>query len=101
MKRHLDGIANREAAIYATLSEVLPRRFWTYRAESAGDKAETIDAVSEGNALLADALGLDETLTMLFVANTATLDARGDERSCGERLARIRSHVARLRRAIN
>ncbi len=101
VKNHLDGIATREAAIYASLSEVLPRRYWTYRAETANSQAEAVDVVAQSNELLADALGLDETLTTLFVANTATIDARGNERSCGERLARIRSHVARLRRAIN
>lgn len=97
---HLDGIANREAAIYTRLSEVLPRRYWTYRAKNV-DSTESGGIVEESSRLLKAALGLDETLTTLFVANTATLDARGNEQSCGERLARIRSHIVRLRRAIH
>jgi hypothetical protein len=101
IKTHLDGIANREAAIYASLSEVLPRRYWTYRAEVTDAPAGAVDPVIESNELLADALGLDETLTTLFVTKSATVDAGGNEHSCGERLARIRSHVARLRQAIN
>ncbi len=96
---HLDGIADREAAIYAKLSEVLPRRYWTYRAQRTGLKG-AVEAAEESSALLADALGLDQTLTAIFVSGASTLDARGNERSCGERLARIRSHVTRLRRAL-
>ena len=101
IRTHLDGIANREAAIYASLSEVLPRRYWTYRAEVNDAPAGAVDPLIESNELLADALGLDETLTTLFVIKSATVDASGNEHSCGERLARIRSHVARLRQAIN
>ncbi len=97
---HLDGIADREAAIYAKLSEVLPRRYWTYRAKKAAPK-EPVEAAEESSRLLADALGLDEMLTTILVSGEAALDARGGERSCGERLAGIRSHVARLRRAMN
>ncbi len=100
IKFHLAGIANREAAIYAKLSEVLPRRYWNYRAKKVVPEG-SIEAVDESGELLADALGLDEILTTIFVSGSATLDARDSERSCGERLASIRSHVARLRRAIH
>lgn len=97
---HLDGIADREQAIYARLSEVLPRRYWTYRAQKAAAR-EPVEAAAESNGLLQAALGLDETLTAVFVSSgQAPLDARGSERSCGERLAGIRSRVARLRKAM-
>ena len=96
---HLDGIAAREAAIYAKLSEVLPRRYWTYRAKKAAPK-ESVEAAEESSELLADALGLDRMLTTIFVSGETALDASGGERSCGERLAGIRSHIARLRRAM-
>ena len=96
---HLDGIANREQAIYARLSEVLPRRYWTYRGPKTVP-AEPLEAAAESTALLEDALELDETLTAIFVSGQSALDARGNERSCGERLAGIRSRVARLRRVM-
>lgn len=96
---HLDGIANREQAIYAKLSEVLPRRYWAYRAPKTVP-AEPLEAAAESIALLEDALELDETLTAIFVSGQSALDARGNERSCGERLAGIRSRVARLRRVM-
>ena len=92
---HTTAIREHEASIYDRLSEALPRRFWTYRADK--DKAQgRSDWRRESQLLLSDALDLDATLNALLVTPEASIDASGVNLSCGELLGRIRTRISHL-----
>ncbi len=96
IRLHLSALRDEEAALYDRLSEVLPRRYWAYRADKATVHAEAA-WLKQGKALLADALQLDSTLTSLFGAVPGTVRADQVNHSCGELLSRLRGHIAHLK----
>ena len=96
IRLHLSALRDEEAALYDRLSEVLPRRYWAYRADKSSAAAEA-DWLKEGKALLDDALRLDSTLTSLFGAVPGTVRADQENHSCGELLSSIRGHLAHFK----
>ncbi len=96
IRLHLSALRDEEAALYDRLSEVLPRRYWAYRADKAAVRAEAV-WLKQGKALLDDALQLDSTLTSLFGALPGTVHADQVNHSCGELLSRLRGHIAHLK----
>ena len=96
IRLHLSALRDEEAALYDRLSEVLPRRYWAYRADKSSAAGEA-DWLKEGKALVDDALRLDSTLTSLFAALPGTVRADQENHSCGELLSSIRSHVAHFK----
>lgn len=90
---HLDAIERHESVIYARLSEVLPRKYWSHRAERPADSA----SAAAGADLLDAALALEENLAALLSGSTSTLDVGEADASPGAALARVRSDVRRLR----
>ena len=93
---HLNGILDHESDIFASLSEALPRRYWTYRAER--DKpAATNSRTDESRRLLTEALALDQTLIAMFFNNREALDLRDENFSPGELLTRIRQRARHIR----
>ena len=96
IRLHLSALRDEEAALYDRLSEVLPRRYWAYRADKAAAGGE-VDWLQQGKALLADALQLDSTLTSLFNGVPGTVRADQVNRSCGELLSRLRGHIAHFK----
>lgn len=96
---HARAIREHEARIYDRLSEALPRRFWTYRAEEKGVQGES-GWRRESQLLLNDALELDATLHALLVTPETSIDTSDVNLSCGELLARIRTRLARLQAPI-
>ena len=96
IRLHLSALRDEEAALYDRLSEVLPRRYWAYRADRAAVRAEAA-WLKQGKALLDDALRLDSTLTSLFGAVPGTVRADQVNHSCGELLSRLRGHITHLK----
>ena len=96
---HASAIREHEARIYDRLSEALPRRFWTYRADKNDIQAES-GWRRESQLLLNDALELDATLNALLVTPETSIDTSDVNLSCGELLARIRTRIARLQAPI-
>ena len=92
---HTSAIREHEARIYDRLSEALPRRFWTYRADKDKAQGES-DWRREGQLLLSDALDLDATLNALLVTPQTSIDTSGVNLSCGELLRRIRTRISHL-----
>jgi hypothetical protein len=91
---HADGIATSEAEIYDHLSEALPRRYWNHRGDR--EAFSDTDQAAAGEAVLADALRLDETLTTLLGSSSATVAADDAEASAGALLYRIRTRAKNL-----
>ena len=96
IRLHLSALRDEEAALYDRLSEVLPRRYWAYRADKATVHAEAA-WLKQGKVLLDDALQLDSTLTSLFGAVPGTIRADQGNYSCGELLSRLRGHITHLK----
>ena len=96
---HASAIREHEARIYDRLSEALPRRFWTYRAEEKDVQGESIWR-RESQLLLSDALELGATLNALLVTPETSIAASDVNLSCGELLGRIRTRIARLQAPI-
>ncbi len=96
IRLHLSALRDEEAALYDRLSEVLPRRYWAYRADTSSAQGEA-DWLKEGKALVDYALRLDFTLTSLFSAVPGTVSADQANHSCGELLSGIRGHLAHLK----
>lgn len=97
VQSHLRRAAARERAIYDSLSETLPRRFWTAGGRTAVEPAG--DAAAEAKALLADAIALEETLTSMFNRSTDSFDVR-ENVSSGRLLERIEARLKNLRAAL-
>ena len=96
---HASAIREHEARIYDRLSEALPRRFWTYRADKKDTPGES-GWRRESQLLLNDALELDATLHALLVTPETSIDTSDVNLSCGELLGRIRTRIARLQAPI-
>ena len=96
---HASAIREHEARIYDRLSEALPRRFWTYRAEEKDVQGES-GWRRESQLLLSDALELGATLNALLVTPETSIAASDVNLSCGELLGRIRTRIARLQAPI-
>ena len=96
---HASAIREHEARIYDRLSEALPRRFWTYRADKNDRQAEP-GWRRQSQLLLRDALELDATLNALLVTPETSIDTSDVNLSCGELLERIRTRIARLQAPI-
>ena len=92
---HTAAIRKHEASIYDRLSEALPRRFWTYRADKDQAKGDS-DWRRESHLLLSDALDLDATLNALLVTLETSIDTSDVNLSCGELLGRIRTRISHL-----
>ena len=96
IRLHLTALRDEEADLYDRLSEVLPRRYWSYRANKSTADGEA-DWLQEGKALLDNALQLDSTLTSLFGAVPGTVRADQANHSCGELLSSIRGHLTHFK----
>lgn len=92
---HTNAARLHQARIYDLLSEVLPRKYWSYKAKD-GDVAFE-DLHGEAQALLQDALELDANLTTLLSTPRHLLDAGSANVSCGEALSRIRTRLSRIK----
>ena len=92
---HTTAIREHEASIYDRLSEALPRRFWSYRAEKDEAQGDS-DWRRESQLLLSDTLDLDATLNALLVTPETSIDTSDVNLSCGELLGRIRTRISHL-----
>ncbi len=92
---HTTAIREHEASIYDRLSEALPRRFWTYRADKDEAQGDS-DWRRESQLLLSDTLDLDATLNALLVTPETSIDTSDVNLSCGELLGRIRTRISHL-----
>lgn len=93
---HLVALRDEEKALYDRLSEVLPRRYWAYKSGEFLSQSH-VDWLSEGEALLSDALRLDSVLVSLFSAVPEAIQASDVNHSCGDLLRSIRSHLDHLK----
>jgi len=92
---HANAVRRHQARIYDLLSEVLPRKYWTYKGKD--ENASSGDLQVEAAALLEDALELDANLTAMLSTPRHLLDAGDANVSCGEALSRIRTRLHRIR----
>ena len=92
---HVNAVRRHQARIYDLLSEVLPRKYWTYRAKD--ENVSSGDLQVEAAALLEDALELDANLTAMLSTPQQLLDAENTDVSCGEALSRIRTRLDRIK----
>ena len=94
LRARLNKVSAHERAIYNGLSETLPRRFWTVDGRAAVEALG--DPATEAEALLKDALALEETLTSMFNRASDAFDI-GSDVSSGRLLERIQARVKNLR----
>lgn len=92
---HANAVRRHQTRIYDLLSEVLPRKYWTYKAKD--ESASSGDLQVEATALLEDALELDANLTAILSTPRHLLDAGDANVSCGEALSRIRTRLKRIK----
>ena len=92
---HTNAARQHQARIYDLLSEVLPRKYWSYKTKDGDVTFKGLHG--EAKALLQDALELDATLTTLLSTPQHLLDAGDANVSCGEALSRIRTRLSRIK----
>lgn len=92
---HANAVRRHQARIYDLLSEVLPRKYWTYKAKD--EKVTSGNLQVETAALLEDALELDANLTAMLSTPRHLLDAGDANVSCGEALSRIRTRLSHIK----
>jgi len=92
---HANAVRRHQARIYDLLSEVLPRKYWTYKAKD--EIVSSGDLQVEAATLLEDALELDANLTAMLSTPRHLLDAGDADVSCGEALSRIRTRLHRIK----
>ena len=92
---HANAARQHQARIYDLLSEVLPRKYWSYKAKDGDVPFKGFQG--EAKALLQDALELDANLTTLLSTPQHLLDAGDANVSCGEALSRIRTRLSRIK----
>ncbi len=96
---HLDGIARREGAIYARLSEALPRRYWAHAGAKRDRTPPAILRVATRK-LLSSALALDGALAAMFFGGAETLDARSENLSSADLLREVRLGARQIKAAL-
>lgn len=92
---HTRAMQQRESAIYARLSETLPRRIWSYRGEPSSAAGRGVGEA--GKQVMSTVSGLDRELTAMLAGGTVTLDAETGARSAGAWLADLRTQLSDLR----
>ncbi len=94
---HVEGMGRGEAAIYDSLSEALPRRYWRYQGERDESLAGSDGLRAESSGLLQDVLGLERTLTVVLTGSQQTVAFAEAGTSSGELLRRIHDRLDRIK----
>jgi hypothetical protein len=94
---HVEGMGRGEAAIYDSLSEALPRRYWRYQGERDESLASSDGLCEESSGLLQDVLGLERTLIVVLTGSQQTVAFAEVGTSSGELLHRIHDRLDRIK----